>query len=41
MEEDHTPKPMTTAQNAILTIKILAGGGVLLLLLWLVERSQK
>jgi len=37
---DYAPKPLTTAQNVILTLKVLACGGALFLLLWLVERSK-
>ncbi len=30
----HTPRKLTPVQNAILTIKVLAGAGVILATLW-------
>ena len=39
-ENDFTSKPLTAAQNIVLTFKILGVAAILGLLLWLVGRSN-
>ena len=39
-EHDFKPKPLTAAQNIVLTLKIMGGAAILGLLLWLLERSN-
>ena len=40
VESDYAPKPMTPAQTAVMTVKILAIAGVLMLMLWLMVRAK-
>ena len=35
---DHDPKPLTLAQNLMLTLKVLGGGGVLAGAIWAIDR---
>ena len=36
--ESHVPRKLTFAENAIMTIKVLAGFGLLGAVLWVLER---
>lgn len=36
--ETTAPQPLTTAQNTMLTIKLLVGAGVLIALFWFIDR---
>ena len=37
--ETTTPQPVTTAQNTMLTIKLLVGAGLLITLFWFIDRA--